>query len=181
MSKISFESIPYSIKDWIIVRLPDDASLKLPSRGQVMVTGTINGYEFQTPLEPDGEWGHWFRVEDDVAKLASVKVGEPVKLQIEPTKKWPEPDVPADIQAGLKNHPKAHELWQKVTPLAHWEWIRWIRGTHEAETRKKRIEVACSKMESGERRPCCWNRNACSEPYVSKSGKLLSPVSAIPE
>ena len=174
MSKITFESTPYKINDWIILHLPADASEKLPSRGQVMVAGTINGHEFQTPLEPDGDWGHWFRIENNLAKSAGIQAGDTIKLAIEPTKDWPEPEIPADIQKGLADHPETREMWQKITPLARWEWLRWIRGTNQSETRTKRIEVARSKMKSGERRPCCWNRNACSEPSVSKGGVLLN-------
>jgi Domain of unknown function (DUF1905) len=37
-----------------ILRLPGDASAKLPSRGQVAVKGAANGHAFQTVLEPDG-------------------------------------------------------------------------------------------------------------------------------
>jgi hypothetical protein len=173
MAAITFETKLYKINDWTILRLPRDDSMKLPSRGQVMVQGTVNGTEFQTPLEPDGDWSHWFRVDDKLAKDAGIKSGDTVSVEIEPIKQWPEPEVPADIRKGLVAHPETQEMWQKITPLARWEWIRWIRGTNQSETRTKRIEVARSKMKSGERRPCCWNRNACSEPAVSKGGVLL--------
>ena len=43
-----------------------------------------------------------------------------------------------------------------------------IRATHNPETRSRRIEVALSKIKAGERRPCCFNRNQCTEPEVSK-------------
>ena len=33
-----------------ILRLPDEASAKLPSRGQVAVRGVMNGHAFQTVL-----------------------------------------------------------------------------------------------------------------------------------
>jgi len=173
---ISFKAKPYQINSWIILGLPEEASKQLPSRGQVMVTGTINGHGFKTPLEPDGKWGHWFRVDDHLSKTAGVKVGETAVLEIEPTKDWPEPEVPADWQKALTRDKKANELWAKVTPLARWEWIRWMRATNRDETRARRIQVGMSKLKSGERRPCCWNRNACTEPAVSKGGVLLEPV-----
>ena len=176
MPAIRFETKLYKIHDWTILRLPESASAKLPSRGQVMVEGTINGSPLQTPLEPDGKWSHWFRVDTSLSKATGAKAGDTVKLEIEATKNWPEPDVPADIQKGLAAHPETHALWEKITPLARWEWIRWIRGTNQSETRAKRIEVARSKMKHGERRPCCWNRNLSTEPSVSKSGVLLDPT-----
>jgi uncharacterized protein YdeI (YjbR/CyaY-like superfamily) len=97
-----------------------------------------------------------------------------VMLSIKSIREWLEPDVPADLESALVAAPQAHSLWQHITPMARWEWIRWIRATNKPETRKRRIEVACSKLEAGERRPCCWNRNLCTEPYVSKNGVLVS-------
>lgn len=178
MSTINFNVQLVTIGSWTIVHLPKDASAKLPSRGQVMVAGTFNGVHFQTPLEPDGNWSHWFKVEKKLLEAAHATVGDTVTLTIEPTKKWPEPDVPADLHKAILADKEVHALWQRITPLARWEWIRWTRATGKAETRKRRIEVACSKMKAGERRPCCWNRNLCTEPSVSKNGVLLEPTQA---
>jgi hypothetical protein len=138
-----------------------------------MVQGTLNGVPFKTPLEPTGMWGHWFSPDADLLKAAQAKVGDTVTLTIEPIKDWPEPPVPTDLRKALNSHPKAHELWQQITPMARWEWVRWTRSTGSDETRKRRIEVACSKLEAGKRRPCCWNRNLCTEPSISKNGVLL--------
>lgn len=43
MTKVSFEAKLFKIKDWTILRLPVDASAKLPTRAMTMVSGTING------------------------------------------------------------------------------------------------------------------------------------------
>jgi Domain of unknown function (DUF1905) len=62
-SAIRFEAEMRKIGRWTIVRLPDDASAKLSSRGQVAVKGVINRHAFQTVLEPDGRRGHWLKVD----------------------------------------------------------------------------------------------------------------------
>ncbi len=178
MSTIRFKAKLYNIGTWTILRLPGEASAKLPSRGQTMVKGTINGFQFQTALEPDGKWSHWFRVDKDLSKAAGVEAGDTISLEIEATKEWPEPEVPADWAKAIAADKKAGALWPKITPMARWEWIRWIRATNRQETRTRRIEVGISKMNNGERRPCCWNRNMCTEPSVSKSGVLLEPAEA---
>jgi hypothetical protein len=173
MSAIRFEAKLFNIGSWTILRLPESASAKLPSRGQTMVEGTMNSFHFQTPLEPDGKWSHWFRVDSSLLRGAHAAVGDTVSLLIESSKVWPEPNVPADLQKALAADKQVHALWVDITPMARWEWIRWIRATNRQETRQRRIEVACSKLKSGERRPCCWNRNLCTEPSVSKNGVLL--------
>src|SRR5215472_18093630 len=70
-----------------ILRLPDDASAKLPSRGQVV---------FQAVLEPDGRRGHWLKVEEKLREALAASEGDTVALTVEPTKDWPEPDLPRD-------------------------------------------------------------------------------------
>jgi hypothetical protein len=176
MSAIRFEAKLFNINSWTILRLPESASAKLPSRGQTMVEGTINGYHFQTPLEPDGKWSHWFRVDNTMLKSANTAAGDTVKIAIKPIKEWPEPDVPGDLKSALAAASQVQTLWEHITPMARWEWIRWIRSTKQLDTRNRRIEVACSKLKGGERRPCCWNRNLSTEPSVSKNGVLLEPV-----
>ena len=178
MSSIRFEAQLFHIGSWIILRLPQEASAKLPSRGMTMVEGTINGFHFQVALEPDGKGSHWFRVEKTLREATRVDAGDTVTLEIEPTKEWLEPEVPADLKEALLAVPQAHTLWMKITPSARWDWIRWIRATKQPETRQHRIEVACSKLKHGERRPCCFNRNLCTEPSVSQNGALLEPTQA---
>lgn len=166
---IRFTATPVTIGSWSILRLPKDASAKLPSRGMSMAEGTINGCSFVLPLEPDGKGSHWFKVE----KAMQADAGDSLKLEIEPMQQWPDPAVPADIKKGIVSVPEAQKMWKMITPMARWDWIRWIRATNVPETRAKRIRVACSKMKSGERRPCCFNRSMCTEPAVSKGGILL--------
>ena len=143
-----------------------------------MVEGTLNGFPFQAALEPDGQGSHWFRVNETLREAAGADVGDTVTLAIEPVREWPEPEVPADLKNALAADPQAHTLWRDITPMARWDWIRWINATAQQETRRRRIEVAFSKLKSGMRRPCCFNRSMCTEPYVSKNGVLLEPAEA---
>ncbi len=156
-----------------LVRLPKAASARLPSRGMTVVAGTINGVRFVIPLEPDGQGSHWFGLSKSMQKDIEAKPGDTITLEMEPAKEWPEPQVPGDIKKGLAENPKVQRLWNDITPAARWDWIRWIRATNNPDTRQKRIVVACSKLKAGMRRPCCFNRNMCTEPSVSKNGVLL--------
>jgi hypothetical protein len=176
MSIIHFETKLFAIHTWTILKLPQHASIKLPSRGQVMIKGHINGFQFQTALEPDGRGSHWFRVNKDLQKSANIKLGDTVTLAIESTKEWPEPTVPPDVSVALKADERVGALWMDITPLARWEWVRWIGATGRDETRKRRIETAFSKLVAGERRPCCFNRSMSCVPAVSKNGVLLEPT-----
>lgn len=181
MSIIDFESKLFTIGSWTILRLPESASALLPSRGMTMVSGTINGVPFQTVLEPDGRYAsgqqssHWFRPDTTLLDAASAKAGDTVHVSLEPTKEWIEPDVPDDLKQALAASPEAEAVWKDITSLARWDWIRWIRAVKTPETRQKHIQVALDKLNKGMRRPCCFNRNLCSEPSVSHNWVLVEP------
>lgn len=159
-----------------IVRLPAPASKRLPSRGQVAVTGTINGHDFATVLEPDGESGHWLKLSPKLRKASGLSVGDLARIELAPAAQWPEPEVPADLQAALSTAPEEVQgAWVDITPMARWEWVRWVNATNNADTRARRVEVSISKLASGKRRPCCFNLAACTDPELARNGKLHDP------
>jgi hypothetical protein len=176
MATIRFEAELIKIGAWTLLRLPKSASAQLPSRGMTMADGTINEVRFHAALEPDGKGSHWFRVDDTLREAAGAAAGETVRLEMEPAQEWTEPPVPEDLQNALAADPQAQTLWMDCTTMARWDWIRWINATAQQETRRRRIAVALSKLNSGMRRPCCFNRSMCTEPYVSKNGVLLAPA-----
>ncbi|HVT01492.1 MAG TPA: DUF1905 domain-containing protein, partial [Patescibacteria group bacterium] len=99
ISQIKFETKLFKIKDWTILHVPPEESAKLPSRGMIMVSGTLNKIPFKTLLEPDGVYAsdkkpsHWFRPSEKLLKEAKVSAGDTVKISLEPTQEWIEPEI----------------------------------------------------------------------------------------
>ena len=171
---IRFGATLSTIEKWTILRMPAKASEKLPSRGQVAVQGRINGHAFQTVLEPDGNFGHWMRIDGKLQRTAGLSAGDTATLEIETVKDWPEPKVPQDLGTALAAAPQTiQDLWKGITPMARWEWVRWVNATPNPDTRKRRVEVSISKMKNGKRRPCCFNLASCTDPNLSKNSRLI--------
>lgn len=183
MSAIRFETRLFKINSWTILRLPEDASAQLPSRGMLMVKGTINDVPFKAVLEPDGRYApgqktsHWFRPDKKLLESAHADAGDTVEVSLETTKEWIEPEIPEDMQKALSSSSKAEALWKDITPMARWDWLRWVRAVKTQETRQKHLEIMLDKLHKGMRRPCCFNRNLCSEPYVAHNWTLREPTS----
>jgi hypothetical protein len=176
MRSVRFESLVYAIDRSIVLRLPEAASKSLPSRSQVAVGGTINGHAFETVLEPDGSSGHWMRIDAALQRRVGIAPGDVATLDFETIKKWPEPLVPDVLQRALIDAPQnIRDLWRDITPTARWEWARWVNATRNPATRQRRVEVTLSKMNSGKRRPCCFNLSACTDPDLSRNGRLVDP------
>lgn len=103
-----------------------------------------------------------------------MKPGQVATVDLEPVAEWPEPQVPKDLAGALAAAPKNIQLlWKEITPMARWEWVRWVNATRNPDTRQRRVEVTISKMKHGKRRPCCFNLASCTDPELSKNGKLL--------
>jgi hypothetical protein len=116
------------------------------------------------------------RVDDTLRRAARAEPGDIATLVIETTKDWPEPSVPEDLATALVAAPqKIQSLWNEITPMARWEWVRWVNATKNPDTRRRRVDVSISKMRSGKRRPCCFNLSSCTDPDVSKNGRLIDP------
>jgi hypothetical protein len=145
---------------WTFLTLPKEASVKLPSRSMTSVEGTFNGVAFQATLEPDGQGGHWLKVDRKMREEAGAQAGEVVTLEIAPVAEEPEPRVPADLRKALAAAlPGARKVWSDITPVARRDWIHWIVSAKQAETRARRIRTACDMLAKGKRRACCFDRS----------------------
>ncbi|QIM22326.1 DUF1905 domain-containing protein [Phycicoccus sp. HDW14] len=166
---VSFTATPEVVRGVTLLRLPTEASRALPSRGQVAVTGMLDGEPFETVVEPDGRRGHWIRLSDRAS-------GEDVEVSLAVAEEWPEPSVPADLTAALHDAPDhIRAVWDDITPMARWEWVRWVGATANPDTRAKRVGVSIDKIDHGKRRPCCFDLSSCTDPDVARGGKLPEP------
>lgn len=170
---LGFRAAPATVGAVTIMRLPPEVSGALPSRGQVAVRASVNGHGFATVLEPDGRRGHWIKLDQDLQHAAALVPGEPAEVTVEIAPEWPEPEVPADLAAALRAAPRPiQDIWRDITPMARWEWVRWVNATANPATRRRRVEVSVAKLGSGKRRPCCFDLSACTDPSVASSGRL---------
>lgn len=153
---------------WTFLNLPKEASAKLPSRGQTTVEGTLNGRSLKATLEPDGQGGHWLKVDRKLRVAAGAEPGDIVTLEISPVAKEPEPKVPPDLRKALAAAPrKAREMWEDITPAARRDFVHWITSGKRAETRALRIDKACDMLAKGKRRPCCFDRSGMYDKSLS--------------
>jgi hypothetical protein len=145
--------------------LPKSASDILPRRGRTSVEGTINGQPFKATLEPDGQLGHWFAVDEELRVAAGAEFEDTVTVRISPAQPEPEPALPRDLRQALDAAPAAKAVWKNTTTLARVDWIHWIESAKQAKTRERRVENACDMLASGKKRVCCFDPSG----YYSKS------------
>src|SRR2546430_16716706 len=79
------------------------------------------------------------------------------KVNPKPAGEESEPRRPTDLRKALAVTPMAKAQWSDLTPIARRDFISWIDSAKQLETRKRRIERACSMLAAGKRRPCCFS------------------------
>jgi uncharacterized protein YdeI (YjbR/CyaY-like superfamily) len=79
------------------------------------------------------------------------------KVNSKPAGEESEPRLPTDLRKALATTPTAKAQWRDLTPIARTDFISWIGSAKQAETRRRRIERACSMLMAGKRRPCCYS------------------------
>lgn len=120
------------------VTLPKSAKIS-----NAKIEGTVDAFPIQTDIKSGVlKVG---KTKDDVVTIEIVRVGDE-----------PEARLPKEFQKALKVNPEALALWKDITPIARRDWIFWIVTCKQEETRTKRALVACSKLNSGMRRVCCF-------------------------
>src|SRR2546423_11799706 len=83
-----------------------------------------------------------------------------------------EPRVPTDLGKAFAAMSKAKAQWSDLTPIARRDFISWIDSAKQQETRRRRIERACSMLAAGKRRPC-W--------FFNVSLNIHPPLPATPK
>jgi uncharacterized protein YdeI (YjbR/CyaY-like superfamily) len=61
--------------------------------------------------------------------------------------------VPLDLHNALAATSMAKGQWSDLTPIERREFIGWVDSAKQPETRKRRIEKACTTVATGKRRP----------------------------
>lgn len=166
LKSVELTGIVDQIGDRLILRLDEGSSKSLPSRGQVAVQ-LLDSPE-AIVIEPDGRRGHWIPGE-----ALDLHLGQEVSLRTTIAESWPEVELPQDLAGALAQADDLHETWLGLTPMARWEWVRWVKSTQNPGTRERRVQVSISKLRGGKRRPCCFDLSSCTDPEVAKSGKLI--------
>jgi uncharacterized protein YdeI (YjbR/CyaY-like superfamily) len=79
------------------------------------------------------------------------------KVNSNPAGEESEPRLQTDLRKALVATPVAKARWRDLTPIARRDFISWIDSAKQPETRRRRIERACSMLAAGKRRPCCYS------------------------
>jgi len=136
---------------WTRLQVPFDVYNSYGSRGRVSVRGTINGFEFQSSIFPDGEGGFHMMVNKEMQRGAGVKPGDVAHVVMQMDVEKREVAVPPDVEAAMKLNKEAQASFAKMAPSTRKEYVDWITSAKQQETRERRIAKAIPMIAEGKR------------------------------
>jgi len=117
-----------------------------PKPKYIPVVAVVNGKMARTTLVPAG--GGRFRMQINAAlrEAAQADVGDLVGVELRLDLASRDLPVPADLQAGLKQHPKAWKAFQALAPGHRRQFIQWYDSAKSREARTRRLSRAVDAL-----------------------------------
>lgn len=164
---------------WTIIRLPFDAAKVWGKRGQLRVSGEINGFAFQTSLFPDGKGGHGLLVNKKMQKGANVRLGMKARFRLEPDSALRPVVMPQELVALLQQSQRLRKFYESFNPSTRRDIARVIGGVKSSDARKRRVEQFAERlmetMEAERQLPPLIERSLAQNPLAREGWKLMPP------
>jgi uncharacterized protein YdeI (YjbR/CyaY-like superfamily) len=164
---------------WTIVRIPFDAAKVWGKRGQLRVSGDINGFAFRTSLFPDGKGGHSLLVNKTMQKGANVRVGMRARFRLEPDSAPRPVDPPEELLVLLRQSQRLRKFYESFNPSTKRDIARLIADVKSSEARKRRVEHFAERlmetMEAERQLPPLIERSFAQNPLAREGWKLMPP------
>jgi len=143
--KATLERIPSRLA-WTIIRIAFDVGKIWGTRGQLRVTGEINGFPFRTSLFPVGGGKHILLVNKRMQKGAAVCQGMEAQFRLQPDLEERVAVVPAELKRFLKEDSYLRAWFEKLNYSTRSEIGKWILQVKSPEARVRRAEQMAERL-----------------------------------
>ena len=145
---------------WTILVAPFNVYEVFGQKDIVPVRGTLNGQPFRASLRPllpqfrgtqrplDGDC-HFIMVNKKMREAAGLEVGEAVQVVLELDTEERLVEVPPDLAAALSTDAAAGAAYEKLSKSRRYEFVSWLNGTQNPDTRQQRIARILEMVAAG--------------------------------
>lgn len=132
---------------WVIAKVPFDVAKTWPVRNGRRVRGQIGGFPFRTTLFSVRHSGaHILLVNKKMQEAAGAKVGDKVRIVLEPDLEERPTLMPPELEKELKGDRKLRKWFDAMSPSMRREIGKWVSEPKGAETRQKRAEKMAERL-----------------------------------
>jgi hypothetical protein len=134
-----------------LVELPFDVK-EAYGTARPKVKATVNDVTLRTTVSVyGGRSCVGFRKE--IQEAAGIRIGDRVRVRIEPDVEPREIEVPDDLARALRNDPAASQAFEGLSYTHRKEYARWVEGAKKPETRQRRVEKTIELLRAGTKHP----------------------------
>lgn len=132
--------------NWVIARLPFDASAVWGSRGRLKVKGDINGFAFRTSLFPTRDGRHFLLINKRMQKASHAVAGTVARFHLEPDTEVRTVTIPPELKRILSED-RSVLRWFDQLSYSTRKWVTdWITDVKSAEARVRRSEQVAEQL-----------------------------------
>lgn len=135
---------------WCFVRIPDSVE-HFGIRGQIPVSGAINGHKFRSCFQPDGKGNHCMMVNKVMQQGGGFKAGDTVRLHVQVDKSPRVVALPPVVRKALAADKQARSFFDTLAPSHKKQYVEWIAGAKQAETRQRRAAKMLAMLAAGKK------------------------------
>jgi uncharacterized protein YdeI (YjbR/CyaY-like superfamily) len=166
---------------WVIARVPFDIAKAWPELNKRRVRGEIEGFAFRTSLFPHPRGtGHTLLVNKKMQAAAKARVGEKVRITLQPDLEERPTFIPPELAAELKSDRKLRRWFDALSPSMRRYIGSWVDEAKGAETRRRRAERIAERlfqaMEGEEEPPPILRAAFQRKPRAQAGWNALTPI-----
>jgi len=166
---------------WVIARVPFDVEKTWPVRNGRRVHGEMEGFAFRNTLFPNprGE-GHCLLVTKKMLKGAKARVGDKVRITLEPDMEERPIVIPKELEAILKGERELRKWFNALSQSMRRYIGVYVDEAKGAETRLKRADKIAERMmqamEGEEEPPPVLKAAFLRQPRAREGWLKLTPI-----
>ncbi len=108
----------------------------------IPVVAVVNGRSARATLVPAGRERYRLQIITALRKAAQADTGDAVAVELRLDREPRSLPVPPDLQAALKEHPKARKAFEKFAPGQRRQFIKWYDAAKSPDVRRRRLDRA---------------------------------------
>jgi uncharacterized protein YdeI (YjbR/CyaY-like superfamily) len=132
--------------NWTIVRVPIDVEKVWGKRGQLKVTGEINGFAFRTSLFPTGTGQHVLMINKKMQAGGKSQLGMKAHFVLQPDLAPRKVEVSKDFSIVLQQSKRLSKFYDSFSYSMRQYMARWVQEGKKAETRQRRAEELAERL-----------------------------------
>ena len=109
---------PEGVGTWTYLDIPVEVMANFGKKGQVMVSGSINGHPFRSSAMPHGDGRHYLVVNKSIRDAIGAIEGDLVGVVLQQDQEERKVILPDDLKAALQANPQAGLIFEKL-PHSH--------------------------------------------------------------